>query len=298
MDEADVKDKIAAVVILYNPGSTILSNINSYHSYADRIYVYDNTENPLKTFDWSAYPKIEYYSFGQNKGLAETLNIAAAKATEDGYDWLLTMDQDSYFTQQAIDNYYHSFLQFPHKRKTALFGPVFCYEDPVSQEDSKWQEIDLLITSGTLLNLSLFNEIGRFDEALFIDSVDFDYCIRAKLAGYDIIQFPAVIMLHELGSMAQRRSIKTLFLIKKKKQLHSPLRCYYMFRNLLYLKSKYRRLELPVLKTIERGVKDLIKRNLFYGPNTKIIIQYLLLAYQDYKKKRMGKFTTLKANLK
>ncbi|HYK56693.1 MAG TPA: hypothetical protein VEV15_09450, partial [Flavisolibacter sp.] len=202
-------EKIAAVVVLYNPGETVLSNIHTYYSYVQKIYIYDNTENPLKTIDWSSFSKIEFYSDGRNKGLAETLNRAATKAIEDGYDWLLTMDQDSYFTQQAIDNYCHCFLKFRKKNMTALFGPVFHREDPGLPADGKWQEVDTLITSGTLLNLSLFNKIGRFDEALFIDSVDYDYCIRAKLAGFSIIQFSSVVLLHELGYVVQRSSIKS-----------------------------------------------------------------------------------------
>ena len=286
-----VNAKIAAVIILYNPDETVLSNIYTYYSYVQKIYVYDNTEKKVNTTDWSQFSKIEYYADGQNKGLAERLNGAAAKAMEDGYEWLLTMDQDSCFSQQAIDTYYDGFLKFEEKKNTALFGPVFRHQDPGWQAESKWQEIDLLITSGALLNLSLFSKIGSFDEDLFIDLVDFDYCIRAKLAGYRIIQFSTVVMLHELGSMAKRSSIKTMFLIKKQKQLHPPLRCYYMFRNLLYLKAKYRRLDLPALKKVEHGVKEIIKRSFYYGRKSMTLIQYLLLAYRHFKSNKMGKCT-------
>ncbi len=288
MDNAT--EKIAAVVILYHPDEAVLSNIQTYYPYVQKVYVYDNTELALNTIDWSHFPKAEFHSDGRNKGLAETLNMAAAKATKDGYDWLLTMDQDSYFTQQAIKDYYQCFLEFREKSKIALFGPVFQREDPGWQADGQWQETDTLITSGALLNLRLFNEIGPFDEALFIDSVDYDYCIRAKLAGHRIIQFSTIVMLHELGFVVKRASIKSLFLIKKQKQLHPPLRFYYMFRNLLYLKAKYRHIHVPVLQEIEHGLKNTIRRNLFYGRNNAMLIQYLVLAYKHYKKNQMGRY--------
>jgi rhamnosyltransferase len=296
MNKMSRETGIAAVVILYNPIEAVLSNLKTYYPYVEKIYVYDNTEGPVKNIDWAQFPKVEFHHDGRNKGIAEVLNQAVKKAREEGYDWLLTMDQDSRFTQQSIENYWHSFSKFPHKEKVALFGPVFCERDPGWQADGRKQEVDLLITSGTLLNLSLFNEIGSFDEALFIDLVDFDYCIRAQQAGYRIIQFTDVAMLHELGTTAHRSSIKTLYLVKKQKQLYLPLRCYYMYRNMLYLKTKYRHSNLPALKKVERGVKDILKNNFLYGRNNRNLIRYLLLAYKHFKENKMGKFPGLKSN--
>jgi rhamnosyltransferase len=171
-----------------------------------------------------------------------------------------------------------------------LFGPVFSEGDPIWQANGKKQDVDLLITSGTLLNLKLFNEIGRFDEALFIDLVDFDYCIRAQLAGYRIIQFTDVTLVHKLGTTARRSSIKTLYLVKKQKRLYVPLRCYYMFRNMLYLKTKYRHINLPTLKKIEQGVKIILKNSFYYGRNNTTLARYLLLAYRHFRNNKMGKF--------
>jgi rhamnosyltransferase len=293
MEGISLHDKIATVVILYNPSEHLHSNINTYYAYSNRIYIIDNSIKPLKFSDWSAYSKIEYFHDGRNKGLATALNIAASKAVQDGYDWLLTMDQDSSFEQHSIENYYQCFLRFPGKDKVALFGPDFNKPDPGRPTSCSWKETDILITSGTLLNLSLFDKIGRFDEALFIDSVDHDYCIRAKLAGYSLIQFTSVIMQHELGTLVERSSIKTLFLIKKKKELHAPSRCYYMFRNMLYLKAKFNGYNLPVLKVIKDDVYDRINKYLFYGRNSLTLLKYLLKAYRDYKGKRMGEITKI-----
>jgi rhamnosyltransferase len=294
MNKMSAETGIAAVVILYNPIEAVLSNLKTYYPYVDKIYVYDNTEGPAQTFDWAQFPKVEFHHNGQNKGIAEVLNQAVSKAIEEGYDWLLTMDQDSGFTQQSIENYWHSFSSFPHKEKVALFGPVFGEWDAGWQTNGNRQEVELLITSGALLNLALFDEIGRFDEALFIDLVDFDYCIRAQLAGYQIIQFTDVVLSHQLGTMALRSSIKTLFLVKKHKRLYLPLRCYYMYRNMLYLKAKYPNSNLSALKKVERGVKEILKNNFFYGRNNRTLVRYLLLAYKHFKDNKMGKFPVLK----
>jgi rhamnosyltransferase len=288
-----INSKIAAVVILYYPDEVIVDNIRTYYSYVDRIYIYDNSEHPAQEIDWAAYPKIDYCYYGQNRGVAERLNSAAARAIADGYEWLLTMDQDSKFMPQAIENYFRCFCAFEHKEETALFGPVHFKEDPKIKSDCQWQQAERIITSGALLNLSLFNQIGCFDEALFIDSVDCDYCIRAKLAGYSIVQFTSTVMLHQLGTVVRRSSIKTLFLVKKQKDLHSPLRCYYMLRNMLYLKNKYRNANPPELRKLQKDVKGRIKRSLLYGRSSRTLFRYLLLAYKDFRRNKMGKFTGL-----
>jgi rhamnosyltransferase len=294
MDVVNEHQKVAAVVILYHPDKAFFQNIDSYYSYVDRLYVFDNTESLALKADWTTYPKVVYYHDGVNKGLSERLNSAAAKAIEEGYSWLLTMDQDSRFEKPAIENYFRCFHNFEQKEQVALFGPTPVKSGLQWQPDERWQHAERIITSGALLNLEIFQRIGGFDQALFIDSVDCDYSMRARLAGYFIIKLTGTPMLHELGTWVRRSSIKTLFLVKKEKSFHSPLRCYYMFRNLLYLNRKYSLKDVPELKKIARDVKSRIKRSLLYGRNSRLTFKYLLLAYRDYKDNRMGKFTAMK----
>lgn len=289
MNNAETSEKIAAVVILYYPDEALIGNIRSYYDYVDKIYVFDNSEYQKAGIDWSAFSKIEYHHDGANKGLAERKNAAAAKAIKEGYDWLLTMDQDSSFSEQAMAGYYHCFLNFKQKKDTAVIGPVHSEKEPVQLPGCSWQEVERLITSGALINLSCFERIGGFDEALFIDSVDCDYCIRAKLSGFKVVRFTSTFMLHQLGSKVCRSSIKTLFLVKKTKTIHSPLRYYYRVRNLLYLKRKYRAQRPAQLREIEAGIQSGLITYLLYGRNYRELFQFLLLAYRHYKTGKMGR---------
>ena len=84
------------------------------------------------------------------------------------------------------------------------------------------------ITSGSIIQISKFKEIGFFDEKLFIDLVDTEWCIRAQSYGYKIVQNNKLIIKHSLGE----RSIKLFDLTI---QIHTPLRLYYYFRNSIYL---------------------------------------------------------------
>ena len=97
--------KIDGVVALYNPDESIIKNINSYINDIDKIYIIDNSEtknheliNKIVTIS----DKCIYIDNNGNQGIANALNVGAKLAIENGCDWLLTMDQDSSFTQGSL----------------------------------------------------------------------------------------------------------------------------------------------------------------------------------------------------
>ncbi len=48
---------------------------------------------------------VEYISLGKNRGIATAMNIGYRRAAELGASWVLTMDQDSSFSDEDIKNY-------------------------------------------------------------------------------------------------------------------------------------------------------------------------------------------------
>lgn len=284
--------KIAATVILYHPSSNTLKNVLSYASMVEKVFVFDNTEGERSVIseDLSQVSNIDYYHDTQNRGIAERLNQAAQKAIEEGFDWLLMMDQDSEFEGNAIQLYIDCIKKYSDTSKVALFGTNYSRTQQVSNGEIIGKEVDVMITSGTMLNLKLYPIIGEFDEALFIDAVDVEYCLNAKTKGFSVIQLMNIYLRHELGNVVRRASIKTLFLKKKEKELHSALRYYYIYRNNLYLQEKYKNFDKAVMKDIDGCAMSHLEKGIFYGRNTKAIIQYLIKARRDFKQNQMGKF--------
>lgn len=283
--------KAAAAVILYHFDEKEIRNIQTYYPFVDKLYVFDNTEtaSPLSAA-FTAMPKLEYYHDAENKGIARRLNAAATLARKDGFEWLLTMDQDSSFDEEALVNYLQCVENYPAKEKVAMFGILYeRHRVSLPVQVAKPVDTASLITSGALINLALFEPIGGFDEALFIDHVDHEYCLRARTKGYSTILLENICLNHEMGKEVFRSSIKTLFLVKKKKRLHSPLRCYYMYRNLLYLEEKYKKIDPAFLKFVRRNVFTHVMRFIYYGRNTPKTIQYMLAAARDFRQKRMGR---------
>jgi rhamnosyltransferase len=280
--------KIAAAVILYYPDENVAENILSYSAFADKIYIFDNSENASETITKTLKQihNAQYFHDGKNEGIAVRLNNAAHFAISEGFDFLLTMDQDSSFSANNIAQYLQSISAFKEKDKVAMFGVQY-YDEKKISNTCEAKEVPHLITSGSLLNLKLYKQTNGFDEQLFIDEVDLEYCYQCILKGFKIIRFNNVFLKHELGKISYHRSLKNL--ASTPRMLHSPLRLYYMVRNHLYLSGKYKSHFEEDIKSGKKAVLNRIKNNLLYGKEKKESLKQILNAYRDFKIGKMGK---------
>ena len=163
------KLKLAAVVVFYNPSEENIKNIDSYEKEVDKIFVVDNSDDDNKRI--KSTKKIEYIKLGENKGIATALNIGAKKAIAEGYEWLLTMDQDSKMTEEIVKKM-KSFLLNTTEKNIGLISP---YQDIDSDEeisDVEYEDMIEMMTSGNIINLEAYQKIGGFKDWFFIDCVD------------------------------------------------------------------------------------------------------------------------------
>lgn len=283
--------KIAACVILYHPKEKDLQNITTYLSKVDKLYVYDNTEE-MSTFTISIdkNPKISYFSDCKNEGIATRLNQACEQAILDDYDLLLTMDQDSSFTEDKLELYLNLVLNYPDIENIAKFGLEYTDQE-IKTEEKPIQDIENynLITSASIVVLKNFKKIGGFDENLFIDGVDFDYCLAAKQKGLKCILFKNLFFFHSIGAKIKRRSLKTFYLLKKEKYLCSPVRIYYLVRNTLYLEQKYGTIFPEYIGNLVKTNNSSITTNRNYSNNIFEFYKYKRKAISDFKNKKMDK---------
>ncbi|OCB78712.1 hypothetical protein [Flavobacterium crassostreae] len=283
---------IAACVIVYHPNQEELQNLSTYASKVNKVYVYDNTEASACAFlrDQNN-PKMVYYSDLENKGLSVRLNQACQQALADGFDFLLTMDQDSSFITANLDRYFEDITNFPNKETVGLFNLQYSDKNlVVDPREVLSQEVPTVITSGSVINLKNYTQIGGFDENLFIDGVDFDYCLAALKNGFKCIEFKNNYFKHRIGNKIKRRSFKTLYLVSKEKHLHAPIRLYYMIRNALYLEQKYYSVFPEYISEIKKSYKTQVQTNLNYTNNIFNFYKYQFKAQSDFKNNRMGKF--------
>jgi len=199
------------------------------------MYAFDNSPKSKNEYieELKRVKKIEYVTLGRNVGIAKALNEIAKMALLKGYQYLLTMDQDSYF---PVPNLVPMISLAMSDSRIGIVSPVHLVKNDLTEKvfgDS--EEILTTMTSGNLLNLEVWNNLGGFDEKLFIDYVDHEYCLRMKKNGYKVVRANRITLEHTVGELKPR---KFLFWTVRPTN-HSPFRLFYQTRNRFYLKKIY-----------------------------------------------------------
>jgi rhamnosyltransferase len=285
--------KKAGVVVLYNPEKEIWHNVYSYSQIVEKLFIVDNSEifNQEKA-DYFNKKKFVYIFNGVNKGIAAALNIATKKAIEENFDFLLTMDQDSSFINNEIaHNYGEVFYHIDNLNKIAIISLSTRSKNKINNDLIRqaktnpfyYEEQFVAITSGSWINLKLFKKIGLFNESLFIDAVDYDYCLRAHLLNYRIVCFKNLFIQHCGGT-------PKVFL-NRNIPLYSPIRIYYIIRNHFYLWFKYfNYFPKFVLKNIYSTIFIFLPLQIVFNKERIKIIIFMLKGFKDFLFNKYGKY--------
>ncbi|ADQ14089.1 glycosyltransferase [Halanaerobium hydrogeniformans] len=273
--------KIAGVVVLYNPDEDIINNILSYYNNLELLYIVDNSSFAKEELiaKLISFDKISYFKKEDNIGIAAALNFAAEKAIKARFDWLLTMDQDSKFSSNGLP-YMKNFIKVNDTEKIALITPFHKIRSRKAPKSSENEYVLHAMTSGNLVNLDIFQIIGGFNEKLFIDSVDHDYCLKANSKGYKILRMNSVILNHNLGNISIELNILGKKIITTN---HNYIRRYYIYRNSFYIIKTYgRKFPQIVILFVRIRILELIKI-IFFEDNKFKKIKYILKAIIDFK---------------
>ena len=230
--------KVLAGIVLYNPDSERLrENITAVHSQVDCVLLIDNgSDNKSYTEITKDYNDLVIIQNKKNQGIAYALNQICGYAYTHGYNWVLTLDQDSVATSGMVDTY-KSIVD-------DTIGILGCWiHDRGYQIDESWGiehgtfETDWVITSAAFTNVKAWKDCGGFDNGMFIDYVDWDICEAMRKAGYRIMKTYKTKLIHELGH-------NTRLVMVRYHQMqvmnHKPFRYYYSARNRIYMARKYK----------------------------------------------------------
>ena len=235
-------NETCAVVVTYNPDmQSLLSMLNGAISQVDQILVIDNSTSVDLKKNLSQLP-VKLTTLGTNMGIAYAQNIGIELARKLDAKYILFLDQDSLLNKDMVFELHGALSQLSdaaavgpvylseHQKENAIFSTtvgfkrVFqtcCIEHPIVQTDA-------LISSGSLIPMSVLNQVGAMREGLFIDYVDTEWGLRAKALGFNSYAVFRAKMHHALGNTAIKFAGRNMI-------VHSPLRRYYQFRNAILL---------------------------------------------------------------
>ena len=242
---------IVAGYVLYNPDrERFLKGFEIVKKQFGKVIIFDNVGDceTLIVDDG-----VVYITEHQNKGIAYGLNRIVECAKQHGYEWVVTLDQDTIIPNNIVSK----LSCYTNTEDVAIISPQVIDKRrkylKIIETKEDVIDIDFCITSASCTNIGIWEKLGGFDEFLFVDFVDNDYCKRAKLAGYRILQIPSLVIDQEFGKISLKSPLKVKFYlwlskVTKNKNVAklsyhkevSPLRVYYIHRNLIYLNKKYK----------------------------------------------------------
>jgi rhamnosyltransferase len=300
--------KVAAVIVLFEPDDGLAENVDACRAEVDVVLAIDNTPRPNPSVaKLMAERGVQYRPLNRNRGLAAALNVGCRWAQELGFEWVLTLDQDSTVTPgmvsllcECVEPGHNAQDQsrpygsaasrpcqdLPEPGRVAIVAPIYQQVGglPVLKAPG-CLKIDESITSGSLTRLSALANLGWFREDLFIDRVDTEYCMRAQSHGWQILQRRDALLIHRMGHLRQVRCPVKCFVTD-----YPPIRRYYMVRNVLELRRLYgKRFPAWIERERQWWLRELVKVLLFeHQRRAKALM--MLQGWRDYRLTRLGSY--------
>lgn len=232
---------ICAGIVTYQPEITDLeANLATLMPQVSRVYIVDNGSDNVTDIQSfvEGRPQLRLLCNSENAGIAKALNQLCRQAKQDGYKWILTMDQDSLSAPDMVSGL-SAYMDNP---VYGIIAPRVEFRDGdtliLSTKDGEKEtvEVSACITSGSLTRIEAWEKVGGFDEWFFIDRVDNEFCIHLAVNGYKVLRVNNALMSQKAGGMKYIRMPwgKNILL-----PYYNEKRNYYICRNSVYLFRKY-----------------------------------------------------------
>ncbi len=230
-------NNICAIIITFNPDKDFLKRLKKIEEQVGFVIVVDNNSenNLLKKLKKTEALLLQNNT---NLGIAKALNQGVSKAELLGYKWLVTFDQDSVIENDLIISLCEISLSI--KDKLFVLGSNYWNTNKkgvfynCNGKNKTYTERKTVITSGMFFHLNLIKKIGGFNSSYFIDSVDHEFCLRARSNNVKVYISCNPLMSHSIGNnKLEEKFLKNIVFS------HSADRVYYMSRNTLITIKNY-----------------------------------------------------------
>ncbi len=239
--------RFGAVVVTYHPDSGFAARLATIRREIETVIVVDNSTRAQVQQQMAhicGHAGAIFLPNSQNFGLAHALNRGFTQLAQDGCDYAIAFDQDSTpatgfvpallqtkaasrpLTAVVGANWYDEGRPgFPsrHLRPNPRWPLLF--DRPPATSDL--ENVTCAITSGSLFDLRIWENLGGFTEGLFLDLVDTEYCLRARISGFHIAISAEARLAHRRGAKEPVRCAGRTWW----PAFMPPFRLHYLWRN-------------------------------------------------------------------
>ncbi len=155
-----------------------------------------------------------------NIGLSRALNVGLRAGLREGYGRFLLLDQDSELEPGCAEALRRASARLSGRPGSAELAAQNVEERPTGLQ-ARLEEVlygydgpgpaqprpaALAMTSGLLVTVESLRSTGLFDESLFLDAVDHEFCLRSGSAGVPLYVAPDARIRHALGRPVEFRA--------------------------------------------------------------------------------------------
>ena len=229
-------------MVLYFPDVKVYRNIERALEQVEHLVVVNNTGSETKvnfSLLLNRRENITFLNLEENIGIAGALNLGMKEAKGLHFNAVLLLDQDTELLHNAVEELLTIFTSYTAQELVSMIGSD-CYQEQDKAKknlhgEHTYIEARSVITSGTLLIMKAYVELGPFNERYFIDGVDIEYSLRARKAGFIILRSTTPLMNHFIGDV----TVHNIAFWRLATRNHSPVRRYYIARNSILIGREY-----------------------------------------------------------
>ena len=165
------------------------------------------------------FRNVSLFELGKNLGYAGNGNIGLQLALEQSADWVLILNDDTTLAPDCIECLVRAGDSNP---RAGMLGPLIYYGDEINiiqtaggkldkfwiarhlgqnESDqgqfSKPQTVDWLSGCALMVRRSVIEQVGNFDERLFMYWEEVDWCLSAREHGFELLLAPQAKVWHK-----------------------------------------------------------------------------------------------------
>ena len=240
--------RIFAVIVTYQPDAKLLARLVATlgSQVSGGIVANNGSVLPLAD-DYFLRSNFTVQHLQSNTGVATALNAGFQWAQAQDADFVITFDQDSEPAADMVSRLvlaYQNLVASGQKvgavgpqqvdrrtgRRAPFLAPISRHRRRLTPKAGQTVEVDHLITSGCLVPIRVWTDVGNFLDELFIDYVDIEWSLRLRYRGWHLFGVGGATLTHAIGDQVAHWWGWQF-------PWHSPLRHYYIFRNGTYLQK-------------------------------------------------------------
>ncbi len=249
--------RIAATITSYEDANAVRSCLRAIRKQSldvEEVLIVDNShKSAFSSDDYISSDdhiknKTTILSCSENVGTAGALKIQVSWAIEQKFDFIWIFDQDSEPNIDCLEKLIDCYeMLLPTELPISIIAPIpiesktnyrlhgLTFENyklvPANPDASEksFYTCDAVIASGSLVSVNAARIVDVPDINLFIDAVDWAYCLAFRKQNFEIVVVKNAFMRHSYASCSARK----LPFFNREILIHSysPLRRYYICRN-------------------------------------------------------------------